>query len=403
MKLNTTVNRSVSSRPTSTWLAASRPVGRAALSCGLAGVLSLGAAGAALAGPSDGAGRGAAHGTEHKGHDAAKKPAKADPKHTADRKRGAGTKKTASPSQGATKGKSAPSSSASHHAPAAHGKGSAPAPSKAPRSGHDPRGNNGTIKIDGAAWDTRVDNEPHPGCAFRVTFFGFDEGQTADVTVSGQAPTGGGTLLHETVPTSDDRAGGAAHDYDGATRVFTADDLGLDAVTPHPKQGYHLKVTVDSLQAPGGAKQKVLWLAPCAAQSPMTPPVTPPGTQPETGGSEEEGGPMVSDDHPDTWSEGSTSVQAPDLAGVPGAGPGSAQGAAAGAGSVFLESPMRRAALTSAEGVPGGASAEASALPGRLAFTGAAGLELLALTGAAAAAAGAGLLVARRRAGAVAG
>jgi hypothetical protein len=401
MKLTTTVNRSASSRPTSTWLAASRPVSRAALSCGLAGVLSLGAAGAALASPSDSAGRGAAHGAEHEGHDAAKKPAKADPQHAADRNRGAGTKKTASPSQATTKSKSAKSSSGSHHAPATHGKGSAPAPSQAPRRGQDPRGNNGTIKIDGAAWDTRVDNEPHPGCTFRVTFFGFDEGQTADITVTGQAPTGGGVLLHETIPTSDDRAGGAAHDYDGATRVFTADDLGLDAVTPHPKQGYHLKVTVDSLQAPGGAKQKVLWLAPCAAQSPVVPPATQPETQPETGGSEEGGGPMVSDDHPDTWSEGSTSVEAPDLGGVPGAG--SAQAAAAGAGSVFLRSPMESASLVSAESGRSPASAEASALPGQLAFTGAAGLELLALTGAAAAAAGAGLLVARRRAGAVAG
>ncbi len=130
--------------------------------------------------------------------------------------------------------------------------------------------------MDGRAYDDGVDNEPHVSCEVRVTFFGFDEGQTADITFTGQAPTGGGVLLHESaVPTSDDAAGGAGQDADGATRVYTVDDLGLSGVAPHPKQGYHVKVSVDSLGAPGGAKQKVLWIEPCgdtaASQVPTAP------------------------------------------------------------------------------------------------------------------------------------
>jgi len=397
MKHANAVNRSASARPTSAWLAATRPLGRAALSCGLAGALSLGAAGAALASGPDGASRGGAHGAEGQGHASGQKPTKAAPQHTDDRRKAAAKDETASQTRGTARRDSAKKDIGPKDAAAAHQQKSPAAP--APRRSKDPRGNNGTIKIDGAAWDARVDNEPHTSCAFRVTFFGFDQGQTADITVSGQAPTGGGVLLHETaVPTSDDPAGGAAHDYDGATRVFTADDLGLDAVTPHPKQGYHLKVTVDSLQAPGGAKQKVLWLEPCEAQAPVT--------QLETGGFEEGGQPLTGA-IPGTQPETSTPAQAPSLAGASAFVPFSTQTASAAvlAEAAFLESPMSSASLAqgraSTASVP--ASGQASALPSGLAFTGAAGLELLALTGAAAAAAGAGLLVARRRAGAMAG
>jgi hypothetical protein len=399
MKLTNAVNRSASSRPASAWLAATRPLGRAALSCGLAGVLSLGAAGVALASGPDGAGRGASHGAERQGHASGQKPAKAEPQRTDDRQSGAGKDKTASQTRRTAKRDSPNSGTGSQHAATAHQQKSAPSPAPAPRRSKDPRGNNGTIKIDGAAWDARVDNEPHTSCAFRVTFFGFDEGQTADITVSGLAPTGGGVLLHETaVPTSGDRAGGAAHDYDGATRVFTADDLRLDAVTPHPKQGYHLKVTVDSLETPGGAKQKVLWLEPCGAQAPVT--------QPETGGFEE-GGQPLSGAVPGAQPEVSAPAQAPGLAGASEFAPFSAQTAAAavGAEAAFLGLPMSSASLALRQASPASvlASGQASALPSSLAFTGAAGLELLALTGTAAAAAGAGLLVARRRAGAMAG
>ncbi|KRE53872.1 hypothetical protein [Phycicoccus sp. Soil748] len=387
MKLNSAVHHSASSRPASIRLAA-RPVGRAALSCGLAGALSLGAAGAALASGPDAASRGASHGAEHQGHASGQKSAKkARPERTDKRQPGAGKDRTASQTQGTAKREGAKKSTGSQHAAAAHRPKGSTAATPAPRRSKDPRGNNGTIKIDGAAWDARVDNEPHTSCAFRVTFFGFDEGQTADITVTGHAPTGGGVLLHETaVPTSDDRATGAAHDYDGATRVITADDLGLGAVTPHPKQGYHLKVTVDSLEAPGGAKQKVLWLAPCGAQ----PPVTQPETQPETGGFEDSGQPP----------HGALPGQQPE---VPA--PAQPSSVSVGAEGAFLQAPMSSAYPAPGQASPASVSAagQASALPSRLAFTGAAGVELLVLTGAAAAAAGAGLLVARRRVRATAG
>jgi hypothetical protein len=391
----TLTNRSASSRPASAWLMATRPLGRAVLSCGLAGALSLGAAGTALASGPSGASRDASHGAERQEQTFGQKPAKADPQHTDHRHPGAANNRTPSQSPRTAKRDSSTRSAAPQQATTAHRQKSATSPTPALRRSKDPRGNNGTIKIDGATWDARVDNEPHPSCAFRVTFFGFDEGQTADITISGQAPTRGGVLLHETgVPTSNDRAGGAAHDYDGATRVFTADDLGLDAVTPHPKQGYHLRVTVDSLQAPGGSKQKVLWLAPCDTQAPVT--------QPETGGFEE-GSQPLSGALPGAQPDVTAPAQVPGLAGASELTAFLAQmdSAAVGANAESLESPMSGASLASGQASP--APGQASALPSRLAFTGAAGLELLALTGAAAAAAGGGLLVARRRAGAIAG
>jgi hypothetical protein len=284
----------------------------------------------------------------------------------------------------ATKGGGSQQGTRSHQQPTSGSRTSAP------QRDHDPRGNNGTIKVDGPAWDARVDNEPHPSCAFRVTFFGFDEGQTADITVTGIAPTGGGVLLHETVvPTSDDPAGGAAHDADGATRVFTADDLGLDAVTPHPQQGYHLKVAVDSLEAPGGAKQKVLWLEPCDTQAPVT--------QPEVGGFEQGAeGPSVA--VPDSQTEAPAGAEAPGMAATSELPRRTALAAPA---ALRAEAAYREGAAAPAVQASSPSSVrnvqQASALPTNLAFTGAAGLELLALTGAAAAAAGAGLLAVRRR------
>ena len=36
----------------------------------------------------------------------------------------------------------------------------------------DPPGNNGTVKIDGDAFDDDPNNEPHVGCTFQVDFYG---------------------------------------------------------------------------------------------------------------------------------------------------------------------------------------------------------------------------------------
>jgi hypothetical protein len=395
-------DRPVSTRSRTSLLAATRPLGRAALSCGLAGALSLGAAGAALASGHDAAprggadqGRAAAPGASA----AAPGSCAAAPRKSENRRPAASTTDTR-PQQGATATKPTGSrQAAGADEPKASGSRDEKASgsrASAPQRSQDPRGNNGTVKVDGQAWDARVDNEPHPSCAFRVTFFGFDEGQTADITITGVAPTGGGVLLHETaVPTSGDAAGGAGRDHDGATRVYTADDLGLDAVTPHPQQGYHLKVAVDSLEAPGGAKQKVLWLEPCDAPAAVT--------QPEVGGFEQgEGGAA-----PGTVG-GLDTVGAAPGAEVPEVGADSEPARRAVAAPAALRAEAAYAELVAADAVvasPRGAlrsTQQASALPTSLAFTGAAGLQLLALAGAAASATGAALLAARRRASAAA-
>ena len=125
---------------------------------------------------------------------------------------------------------------------------------------HNPPGNNGTIKIDyPAPADSGHANRPHPGCAFQLRMFGFDDDQYGSVTFVGQAPTKLGTLLTQPhVLLSDDAAGGG-QDVD-AVYSYTADQLGLTG-TPQAKQGWHVKVAVDADDAPGGAKQKVFWLS----------------------------------------------------------------------------------------------------------------------------------------------
>jgi outer membrane biosynthesis protein TonB len=371
-------------------LAATRPLGRIALSCGLAGTLGVGMATAAAAGGQpEKAGHASPSGTSAapRGGDAHRPSAqpatdRPAPQPTAERR--------ASKPAGER-----PASQPAGERPASKPAGERPAPKStedAPtQRAQDPAGNNGTVKVDGTAWDARVDNEPHTSCAFRVTFFGFDEGQTADITVTGVAPTGGGVLLHETaVPTSDDPAGGAAQDFDGATRVYTADDLGLDAVTPHPQQGYHLKVAVDSLEAPGGAKQKVLWLEPCVSEAPVTQPGTQPEPQPEAGEV-----PSVPGSQPEV----------PEQPEVPATSPGARPSEvlpAAPVEAAYVETSAPAAELASSVTAVR-ATQQASALPAELAFTGAGGLGLLALVGAGAAAAGMGLQAARRRAGSQAG
>jgi hypothetical protein len=126
-------------------------------------------------------------------------------------------------------------------------------------SSHNPPGNNGTIKIDYAApADSGHANRPHPGCAFQLRMFNFDDDQYGTVTFVGQAPTKLGTLLTQShVLLSDDAAGGG-QDVD-AVYSYTSQQLGLVG-RPQAKQGWHVKVLVDADNAPGGAKQKVFWL-----------------------------------------------------------------------------------------------------------------------------------------------
>jgi len=125
----------------------------------------------------------------------------------------------------------------------------------------DPPGNNGTIKVDrdGPA-DEDKGNEPiGDGCIIWLDFYNFDQGQTADITFTAQPPSGNGQTLiaDKAVPISNDAAGGG-QDRDAVIGYnLTTAVQGLKAQAQH---GYHIKVSSDSLQAPGGAKHKVFWI-----------------------------------------------------------------------------------------------------------------------------------------------
>jgi LPXTG-motif cell wall-anchored protein len=151
-------------------------------------------------------------------------------------------------------------STTDHPSPGQQGKSSAGS-----KKGGDPRGANGTVKIDDVPADDSISNEPHVGCDFAVKFFNFDNGQHANIVFTVHPPTGSGTALlrRDNVLVSKDPAGGGKPDPD---EVFTysASQLGLAAYTPHPKQGYHVKLTVEIVGAPGAGKHKVFWVGPCA-------------------------------------------------------------------------------------------------------------------------------------------
>jgi hypothetical protein len=138
-------------------------------------------------------------------------------------------------------------------------------------TGHNPPGNNGTVFIHDVGGDHAPHNVPHVSCEFWVDLFGFDAAQEVTVGFAGQAPTGKDIPLDGTWTgqASDDAAGGAGNDFD-LELTFTADDLGVTALgTPHPKQGYHVKMTVETGE-PGGHKYKVFWIEPCASEQAPT-------------------------------------------------------------------------------------------------------------------------------------
>ena len=158
-----------------------------------------------------------------------------------------------------------------------------------------PPGNNGTVKIDGVPLKGGKGNEPHVACDFNVEFYNFDEGDQADfmatVTFELQAPTlrdgdkkDGQTLLTDQVYIGEDPAGGG-NDLD-ASESYSLDFTGIEA---HPKQGYHVKLTVNAPGSQGADKKhKVFWVN-CSTTpttvpptTPTTAPPTPPTTAPPT-------------------------------------------------------------------------------------------------------------------------
>ena len=152
----------------------------------------------------------------------------------------------------------------------------------------DPPGNNGTVKIAPLGdLDTIPNNSPHQSCEFTVQWYGFDGGDYfSEVDFALHAPTTDGTLSGDQpsrVFVGEDAAGGAGQDFD-AEQVYR---LGFTG-TPHPKQGYHVKLTVHTPHSQGSDKKsKVFWVEPCTDSSSSTPT---PSESPSQAGSEQPGG-----------------------------------------------------------------------------------------------------------------
>lgn len=125
-----------------------------------------------------------------------------------------------------------------------------------------PPGANGTIKIDGPAYDPGVDTDPHVTCEFDVKLFNFDKGQRGDLTFFAHPPTAADVQIAQRtdVLLSPDNASGAANDPDEVYH-FTLADMHLSGYTPQAEQGYHIKLKVTFPNS--GDKQKVFWVRPC--------------------------------------------------------------------------------------------------------------------------------------------
>jgi hypothetical protein len=130
-----------------------------------------------------------------------------------------------------------------------------------------PPGNNGTIKIDGTPFDDLPNNEPHVGCSFQVDFYGYDAGDLdATVTFEAHPPTlregEDQVLLEDTVFIGeDDNSGGGSEAGLDASDTYTLDFAGI---TPHPVQGFHVKLTINAEGSQGAdVKHKVFWVTGC--------------------------------------------------------------------------------------------------------------------------------------------
>ncbi len=144
-----------------------------------------------------------------------------------------------------------------------------------------PPGNNGTIKIDNVPFDDDPDNEPHVDCVFQVDFYGYDEGDLlADVTFEAHPPTGPvQVLLTDTVFIGeDDNSGGGSMAGLDASVTYTLDFTGI---TPHPNQGFHVKLTINADGSQGAdTKYKVFWVTGCEEPTPTPTPTPTPSSTP---------------------------------------------------------------------------------------------------------------------------
>jgi hypothetical protein len=141
----------------------------------------------------------------------------------------------------------------------------------------DPPGNNGTVKIDGVAFDDHPNNEPHVGCVFQVDLYGFDQGDLdATITFTLVPPTAANDdITVDDLAIGEDPAGGGT-DLD-ATATYDLSDA-LTGVEPHAQQGIHLRLTVHADGSQGAdTKFKELWLTGCGSVPTTTTSTTKPG------------------------------------------------------------------------------------------------------------------------------
>jgi hypothetical protein len=289
-------------------------------------------------------------------------------------------------------GGSGGSAQSSEHAKSEHAKGheSNDKGGRSDGDGHNPPGNNGTIKIDYAApADSGHANRPHPACAFQLRMFNFDDDQYGSITFVGQAPTKLGTLLTQShVLLSNDAAGGG-QDVD-EVYAYTAQQLGLIG-KPQAKQGWHIKVSVDAENAPGGAKHKVFWLK---CDEPATSGTSNTGTTTQ-GGSTTATKPVTT-----TTTTSSTTTTATTATGT------TAGAATAGAAAPAAAAPAAAAATTvtggeaaaaAAPAAPAAPAAQPASRGSALPFTGSNVITMLLIALAALAAGGLAVRAGRRR------
>ena len=165
----------------------------------------------------------------------------------------------------------------------------------------DPKGNNGTIKLAGfggtngpghssgdGSTPMHPSNDPHLPCSFSVEWFGFDSGVTSHAVFEQHSPTRGDRKHEDWVKLDGDShsGGGSTAGYDGVATY----DLDWEG-EPHPKHGYHVKLTTYTPYSQGAdTKHKVFWVEPCETTTEETPPTeeTPGEENPEEENSEEE-------------------------------------------------------------------------------------------------------------------
>ena len=230
------------------------------------------------------------------GSEEAAKPAKAKPAKPAKEKPAKDTSaKPSKPSSGGNGNGSSPGSgSQGSGSGGGSGKGSGGAKSGGKKN---PPGNNGTIKIDALPFDDHPNNEPHVGCIFQIDLYGYDDNDNYYADYSfvlhspTLSPTGDNGLMTGNVFIGEDAAGGGT-DLDASVTIDLSDALAESGATPHAKQGYHVKLTVNADGSQGAdSKHKVFWVQGCGSTSSSAPPGG--SSQPPGGSSQPPGGSEV--------------------------------------------------------------------------------------------------------------